>query len=156
LENAAQRSGYIKINNLETPYDLVIGNNAANLHSNSLSGIVERFMIFDDLIKLDTSLLQLEHYNPAYMGGQVKSWYPPGSDKVSARANTSYLTIGHRTDIYNKYNFGLKLPSGQQKYERGWHYSAEVLGKEILKVIGASNVFFITGGGRFNWTADLI
>ena len=156
ISGISQRAGQIKIAGKETAYDLVIGNNATNIGNKSLAGIVENFVIFDDLINLNTSLLQLEHYNPAFMGGQVKSWYPPGSETKSSRANTSYLMIGSRADIYNRYNFGLKLPKGEKEYERGWHYSAEVLGKEILRVIGASNVFFITSGGKFNWTTDLI
>ena len=148
LHDAARRAGQVKHESKETPYDIIIGSNASKMSTDRLQKLVDKLMVFNKTVTLDTQVLS---YDFNYFGGQVKSWYPPGVETNSSRVNTSYLSIGTRTDIFQKYNFG----RSDSTFYRGWHYSAEVLGKEILRVLGASNVFYITGG-KFIWTDDLI
>lgn len=155
LPDSAIRSGSERAKNSskQTEMDIILGKNVAKITNNELQNIIDNLSAEDK--KYITKTLEFDNFSSTgtdFFSAQVKSWSMPEISKPTSE-NRFLREIGSRKDIYDQYQFGEN--ENQPRFTRGWHYSARVLGREIIRALGKSNVMYFANN-KFYWTSDMI
>lgn len=155
LPDSAIRSGSERTKNSskQTEMDIILGENVAKITNNELQNIIDNLSTENK--KHITKTLEFDNFSSTgtqFFSAQVKSWSMPEISKPTSE-NRFLREVGSRKDIYDQYQFG--ADENQPRFTRGWHYSARVLGREIIRALGKSNVMYFANN-KFYWTSDMI